>query len=666
MKHFFLLLLLVSNINLKAQWSADPQVADTKVFTGAGNQNYSYSVADGIGGAIVFWESFDGTNGAIQYNHLNSNGVADWATVTTGLTLISGGGANRTIDQVISDGSGGAFIAWDGGTAGNQAFVQHISSTGAQLWTAGGIALSSNGYSAFICKDGSGGIIVAWSDDQYDPVNLFPRTYAQRISSAGATMWAAGGIRVLNTSSFDGCTGIISDGSGGAIITMLDLRNDVYNSVTKESSNIDIYAQRLSSLGVNQWSSAGVPVCTNTNNQVAQYAYGSHNYIVSDGAGGAIISWEDYRNDANNGNSSPYNGDIYAQRLNASGVAQWSTNGVVVCNQASDQYELYMMPDGASGAVFTWQDERSGFGIYTQKLNSSGVVQWTANGKAVASTSFYLDFNAAADESGTDFLITWAQSANSPEDITAQKVVISDGSFLWGTGTLACGRADGQRQPSITNNGAGGAIITWTDDRSLNDDIYANRILANGSLPVNFIDFSANLQGSDVRLDWATATESNTQFFGIQKSNDGINYNETAKVNAAGNSSIEKHYQYIDANAFGNNPVLYYRISETDRDGKAFYSKIRQVKNNAGLLQKVKLITNPVKADAQIEYVSTSNTTAVIKIIDQQGRIVLSSSVYIFKGTNKISLSTQALAGGIYTIILSGNEVNGKLKMVKE
>ncbi len=666
MKHFFLLLLVSYSFSSKAQWSTDPQVANTKVFTGAGNQNFSYSVADGSGGAIVFWESFDGTNGAIRYNHLNSNGVADWATVTTGLTLISGAGSNRTIDQVISDGSGGAFIAWDGGAAGNQAFVQHISSTGAQLWTAGGIALSSNGYSAFICKDGSGGIIVAWSDDQYDPVNFFPRTYAQRISSAGATMWTAGGIRVLTTSSFDGCTGIISDGSGGAIITMLDLRNDVYNSVTQESSNIDIYAQRLSSLGVNQWSSAGVPVCTNTNNQVAQYAYGSHNYIVSDGAGGAIMGWEDYRNDANNGNSAPYNGDIYAQRINATGVAQWTANGVIVCNQAGDQYAVFMMPDGASGAVFTWDDERSGYRIYTQKLNSSGVAQWTANGKAVASNTFSMDYSAAADETGNNLLVTWAQALNPPQDITAQKIAVSDGSFFWGTGTLACGRTDDQTQPSITNDGAGGAIISWTDGRNTDQDIYANRIPASGSLPVNFVDFTANLQGADVRLDWATATESNTQYFGVQKSNDGIHFNETAKVNAAGNISTEKHYQYLDANAFGNNAVLYYRISETDRDGKVFYSIIRQVKNNTGLLQKIKLVTNPVKADAEIDYISSSSTIAVVKIVDQQGRVVLSSSVNIFKGNNKFSLSTQALAGGIYTIILSGNDANSKLKMVKE
>ncbi|MEO7046075.1 MAG: T9SS type A sorting domain-containing protein [Ferruginibacter sp.] len=665
MKHFFLFLLLASNFNLKAQWSADPQIADTKVFTSAGNQNYSYSVADGSGGAIIFWESYNGTNNEILYNHLNSSGVVDWASVATGKTLISGVDY-RTIDQVISDGSGGAFIAWDDEASGYQAIVQHISSTGAQLWTAGGIALSSNGYSAFMCKDGSGGIIAAWSDDQYDPVNGFPRSYAQRISSTGTPMWAAGGIRVINTSSFDGCLGVVSDGSGGAIITMVDTRNDVFNTVTQESSNLDIYAQRLSSLGVNQWASAGVPVCTNTNNQIAQYAYGSHNYIVSDGVGGAIIAWEDFRNDANNGNSGPYNGNIYSQRLNTSGVAQWSANGVVVCNQASDQYEVYMMPDGASGAVVTWQDERSGYGIYTQKLNSGGAAQWTANGKVVASNTFSMDYSATADESGTNFLVTWAQSANSPEDITVQKIAISDGSFLWGTGTLACGRGDDQTQPSITNNGAGGAIISWTDDRNSNQDIYANRILVNGSLPVNFIDFNATLQSRDVRLDWATATESNSLYFGVQKSNDGIHFNETAKVNAAGNSSIEKHYQYIDANVFANNPVLYYRISETDRDGKAFYSKIRQVKNNFALLQKTKLISNPVKANAEIEYISTSNSTVAIKIVDQQGRIVLSSSVNIFKGTNKISLSTQALAGGIYTIILSGNETNSKLKMVKE
>ncbi|MEP7080437.1 MAG: T9SS type A sorting domain-containing protein [Ginsengibacter sp.] len=666
MRKIFLLLLVVCTFQSKAQWSTDPQIADTKVFTGADYQNHSFSIADGSGGAIVFWESRDAleTNFSINYNHLNSSGVADWASVTTGLTIATGADY-RSINQVISDGSGGAFIAWEVESTNYQVLVQHISSTGAQLWTSGGVLLSGNGYTSYICSDGSGGIIGAWSDDQYDPVNNFPRTYAQRISAAGTPMWAAGGIRVVNTTSFDACIGLVPDGSGGAVIAMLDTRNNVYNPVTIENSNIDIYAQRLNALGVNQWAAAGVPVCTNTFNQLEETGGYTNNFIISDGTGGAIITWEDYRNDPNNGNVSPILADIFAQKINASGVAQWTTNGVAVSTSTDDQSDLNIFPDGAAGAVITWQNAPN-YGLYIQKLNSAGVAQWTANGKNIVSDPGGFLYSSAIDESGNNILVAWtANTGTSAQNITAQKISISTGSFLWGTGTLVCGRADDQSEPFIINDGAGGAIISWTDQRT-DADIYANRVPSSGSLPVNFIDFTANMQGTDVRLDWSTATESNTQYFGVEKSNDGTHFNETAKVNAAGNSTIEKHYQYIDVNAFENNPVLYYRIRSTDRDGKAFYSKIRQVKNNAGLSQKVKLITNPVKADAQIEYVSPANTTAVIKIIDQQGRIVLSSSVNIFKGTNKISLSTQSLAGGIYTIILSGNEAKSKLKMVKE
>ncbi|MGI8905922.1 MAG: hypothetical protein ACR2IE_05465 [Candidatus Sumerlaeaceae bacterium] len=158
------------------------------------------------------------------------------------------------------------------------------------------------------------------------------------------------------------------------------------------------------------------PVCTAANNQ-------ERPQIATDGAGGAIIIWQDLR-----GGTTTY--DIYAQRYDAAGAPQWTANGVAVSTAANHQRDPQIAADGAGGAIITWHDDRSGTGsdIYAQRVNAAGAPQWTADGVAVSTA------------------------------------------------------ADDQLDPQIAADAAGGAIITWRDLRSGNYDIYASRLDGSGML----------------------------------------------------------------------------------------------------------------------------------------------------------------------------------------
>jgi hypothetical protein len=131
---------------------------------------------------------------------------------------------------------------------------------------------------------------------------------------------------------------IAGDGAGGAIVTWVDSRS---------SGNPDIYAQHVLASGVVDpaWPADGRGVCTAANNQYAPT-------IVTDGAGGAIVTWEDQRSGADY--------DVYAQHVLASGTVDpiWPVNGGTLCNAANYQYNPTIASDGVGGAIVTWYDYR--------------------------------------------------------------------------------------------------------------------------------------------------------------------------------------------------------------------------------------------------------------------------------------------------------------------
>jgi hypothetical protein len=141
-------------------------------------------------------------------------------------------------------------------------------------------------------------------------------------------------------------------------------------------------------------------ICAATNEQL-------HPTIVSDGAGGAIITWSDWR--------SGY-GDIYAQRINASGVVQWTTDGVAICTATNYQFDPTIASDGAGGAIITWEDYRSGSSdIYAQCVRSDGTLGDNSAPLAyigsdqtvIVNETVQLDGSGSSDPDGDPITYSW-------------------------------------------------------------------------------------------------------------------------------------------------------------------------------------------------------------------------------------------------------------------
>lgn len=307
-----------------------------------------------------------------------------------------------------------------------------------------------------IISDDAGGAIITWSDyrsgSNYD-------IYAQRISAAGIVQWTTNGVAICTSANRQAGPQIIPDGAGGAIIAWTDYRN---------GSNADIYCQRINAAGLVQWAIDGVAMCTATGDQ--QYSI-----ITPDGAGGAIVSWHDYR--------SATNYDIYAQRINAAGIVQWTTNGQAICTAAAMQYDPTLVSDELGGAIITWHDYRNGISldIYAQRINAAGQTQWTANGILVCGALKDQAVPTIISDGSNGAIVFWEDYRNASWiDIYAQRINAAGQAQWTSDGIVICNAPGSQQTPTEIADGAGGAFVTWQDIRGVENDIYAQRINADG------------------------------------------------------------------------------------------------------------------------------------------------------------------------------------------
>jgi autotransporter-associated beta strand protein len=113
-------------------------------------------------------------------------------------------------------------------------------------------------------------------------------------------------------------------------------------------------------------------------------------------------------------------------------------------------------------------------------------------------------------------------------------------------------------------------------------------------LPIELLSFTAIFNGKEVDLKWVTATEINNDFFTIERSKDGVNFQEVAIVPSKslnGNSTISISYFFQDhLNMSGE---YYYRLKQSDFDGKFSYSKVVAVKIKSNSLLEFNLFPNP-------------------------------------------------------------------------
>lgn len=279
--------------------------------------------------------------------------------------------------------------------------------------------------------------------------------------AAGFAAWPhdpASGVPVAPSLAFQSFDprGTISDGLGGVFVAFT------------QNASTEVMLQRIGPDGAPApgWPPGGVSL-----RALPSLAYGP--LVVADGAGGAIVVWNEQRT----GRTEPF-----AQRVNASGTPLWTPGGIPITPPgAIEESANSVCSDGAGGAfvAYAYFLSVADYDIYLSHVTSGGSVTITPVAVPIARQT---SPQVVEDGAGGCYVAY-------EDDLSGNKELLlshynSLGSATWAGMNLDGSAANDQWYPTVIADGAGGVIVSWLDDRAgLNaHDLYASRVDLNGSV----------------------------------------------------------------------------------------------------------------------------------------------------------------------------------------
>ena len=173
-------------------------------------------------------------------------------------------------------------------------------------------------------------------------------------------------------------------------------------------------------------------------------------------------------------------------------------------------------------------------------------------------------------------------------------------------------------------------------------------------LPIDLLSFSGLPMEGYNQLNWTTVTETNNDYFEIEKSIDGVLFSTIGNVNGSGNSYNLNTYGFADSKPHYG--VSYYRLRQVDYNGEYSYSNVVAIKQSKGA--EVAIIPNPTVGKVNLNFVSKEANNYKI-IVSNVSKIIHSESLFVDKGNHVVRLHYFAtLAAGIYFVKIIDDQGN--------
>ncbi|HPB94199.1 MAG TPA: CARDB domain-containing protein [Anaerohalosphaeraceae bacterium] len=401
--------------------------------SGLENQNPDV-ISDGNGGAFVAWvekisETPPVNTWVYKAQRVNSSGTKLWASAVTLTSSYMASGTSQPKPILVGDGGSGAYVVMQYNSA---CHVVHFNENG--VLTGGVDGLSMDFTMKDAVSDGAGGVIATGLSSVQVTANR-----AAVSGSSVAALWGSG-VTVGNTTHTTTAVHAVSDGHGGAIVC--------WNT----SDNVRI--QRINYAGSVLWQAGGLELVSAAAVGGSAWTYGISSDVCSNGAEGAYAVWTDWRNEPAYGG----NCDIYAQHIDCDGTIRWALYGVRINNlPAGSQRNPVICADSTGGAIAAWQDY------------------------------YYLSYNIRACRVNAEGSLVWSNW------------VINDDGYPDNPGAE-------QSYPKIlfANDGPSpvGAIIAWKDKRSARDNYCQKMEINTLQAPLAPSNLTAAVTSPQIHLQW--------------------------------------------------------------------------------------------------------------------------------------------------------------------
>ena len=475
---------------------------------------------DGTGGAYVTWgEYVAGDDGNVYVQRLTSAGDIAPGWPASGRALSTRPNWQGP-SHITPDGSGGAYVLWS--TYENVALQFRLlrvlaDGTSATGWPPEGLLLAAGSHGALddLCADGQGGVYVAWTSTDF-------KVWVCHFTPDGqsAPGWDFAGRRLVASGPGQAAARLLPTADHGFLAAWLDGRGSA-----------GVFALHLTPAGTPAigWPADGVLL--NTNPTARQQVE-----AVSDGVGGAYVSWFDGRASLY---PEQYDFDIYAQHVLADGVVdpRWPATGLPIA-LVTGQYPMHIAEDDLGGALFMPAGDPGAFytaiRIHPDATAASG---WSPHADVVTPPPYNSGHQEILGDGAGGLYAFWNhENAALGYELRAQHL---DASGQPSPGWPAAGRvvAGGGSTvhdwPSATSDGMGGAIVAY-ERGSL---IFAQRVLADGPVPTRIAFLDAEIEPGLARLRWSASDASSVRAT-VQRRSNGESWADRGEASPQGESVL--------------------------------------------------------------------------------------------------------------------------------
>ncbi len=190
---------------------------------------------------------------------------------------------------------------------------------------------------------------------------------------------------------------------------------------------------------------------------------------------------------------------------------------------------------------------------------------------------------------------------------------------------------------------------------------------ASNALPVKLSAFKVTNENNKAVLNWATQSEENIAYFSIQKSNTGNDFKEIAKVQASGNSSSARSYNFTDHASSAADKFYYYMLEIVDKDGKKEFSLVNLYRNKTNTYSLIMFMSpNPVSTSGHLmlKFNAEEAGKMDVKIVNAEGKYLMQTSMDATEGVNNGHLMLGNISAGIYSVIFNLNGTKEVHKLI--